>query len=88
MLHEEIVIHMKIFLRNASVQARGHHRWQSDESGPLEPTDSKKESRKSRRSLESQGSRQSRTILQTATAREAADIARVFGGMVRNPFTF
>ena len=82
LLHEEILIHMKLCLRGPISKTRGHQRGNSGESGSRFLDLAKKDSRKSRRSLESLWSRQTSVVISTATPKEAADIARVFGGMV------
>ena len=84
LLHEEIFVHMKLFLREPSFSNRPqeHHRWNSIESDSKELGARKKTHRKSRRSFESMWSRQSKPQIKTSTPREAADMARVFGGMV------
>lgn len=87
LLHEEIFVHMKLFLHETATinKPRGHQRWNSVDSVSKDPATVRKETRKSRRSLESMWTRQSKSEIMTSTAREAADMARVFGGMVIQP---
>lgn len=84
LLHEEIFVHMKLFLREppSSDRPQEHHRSKSIDSDSKESSALKKAHRKSRRSFESMWSRQFKPQIKTSTPREAADMARVLGGMV------
>ena len=80
-LHEEILIQFKLFLRDPHPK-RGHHRWSSGDSASKGFEGMKNDAHKSRRSLESLWTRHSNNAMPTATPNEAADIVKIFGGMV------
>ncbi|KAL9132229.1 MAG: hypothetical protein Q9217_000033 [Psora testacea] len=86
-LHEEILIQIKIFLqdpssRNGKVSAR-HRRWNSVDS--VEGNSCQKEPRSARRSFESLWFRQFKPRSLAAEPQEAAGVAKVFGRMVFRP---
>ena len=84
MLHEEILVHMKLFHRDAPSKpydsSTKHLRFNSVDSADAKR--GKKGRRVARRSLESVWFRQSKHQNLTSEPQEAADIARVFGRMV------
>ena len=84
MLHEEILIHMKLFHRDAPSRpydfSTKHLRLNSVDS--VDAKGGKKDRRVARRSMEPVWFRQSTHRMLTSEPQEAADIARVFGRMV------
>ena len=83
-LHEEILIQLKIFLRDASSRhsktGTKHHRGSSGDSGESKIV--QKDARGTRLSMESLWFRQFRARCLTSEAQEAAEIAKVFDRMV------
>ena len=85
LLHEEILIHMKLFQRDASSKSYSlstkHLRLNSVDS--VDTKGIKKSHWGGRRSMESTFFRHFKTRCLTSEPQEAADVARVFGRMVR-----
>ena len=83
-LHEEILIHMKLFQRDASFKpytlSTNHLSLTNSDSNDTKG--GKKGHRGSRRSMESAWLRQYKNRSLTSQPQEAANIAKVFGGMV------
>ncbi|KAG8533674.1 uncharacterized protein KY384_001415 [Bacidia gigantensis] len=91
-LHEELLIHMKLFLSEpcskAAQSPSKHRRSNSSENDSKSGKNGKRDSHKSLRSKESLWFRQNKAQALASEPKEAADIARVFGNMMPRFFIY